>query len=378
MMRNKKGATEDRTENPEPAVPAPLLEEVRRELGVAPGEEVRTKQLRDLVALVRDLERTGYVTVNRVPSAAVPVVSPASPLANVEQYLTEFEKLEKIGQRLYNPNGWDSFANSKLGGELGSALGTGISDWNKSRIRNGELDKETKLEQLKLQRVQIERGVAIVANGGNPNAPPPTPPQIQNGGTQRLSPESEALIRQHDERMARIERMLLERATPDHSPPATPIHQPPAAPAASLSPPERSSEPQPGTALISIKCAICQEIVQVRAANSQDVGDGFGTIHFATKHPVDHERLTKRGLEIVDAMQTVDADGKARMSGPTARRELMKLQKEIFELVPDPVKSEPSQSSLPPPPADPGGGGRTIIKEARPRARKVPSPKRTA
>lgn len=320
MTKKEAASKPEREGNPEPA-PLPL-EEIRRELGISSAEPINPKAVRDTTAMILALERAGFVTVNRPGNVVAPVVAPLSPIPQIEQYLTDFEKLEKIGQRLHNPSGFDSFMDSKFGGEVGSAVGTIMSDWSKAKIHSDSLDKEIRLEQMKLQRVQIEKGIATTASPANPAAPP--------APHSHLSPESEALIRVYDERVARLERQLAERA------PAAPV-QPPTltASAAALRPPARSNNPDPGAPLIRIRCAICSSVVKVRATNMIEAGDAFALIHPHAQHA----EIRERAFAILDAMQTVDQDGRFHMTGPAGRRELVNLQKQIFEVVPEEEKA---------------------------------------
>jgi len=345
-------------QNPEPSLP---VEEIRRGLDAIDSQPLTSRPARELIMLARDLERAGIVTINRGPAINVqPTIT--TPIDGIDRYLAEMDKIEQLGKRVYKPNGFDSFADSKLGGELGSAMGSIAAEFAKSKIHSGDLDREMKLEAIKLERAKVERGFVPVAP---PGSQPPqqqqhvhTQPQQPAPVLQKLSPETEALLRQHDERNARIEEMLRRLPNPEPSTPAK--SEPPAA----------SSAPILGTALISIRCGVCKMIVQVRAGDSAELADRFGVIHSKAQHPEENKRWNARANEILDAMQSADEQGRARMTGPVARRELAKIAEEAFAIIPDQAPATPSAGAGP----DPS----PARKEAPKNGRKVRSSKGSA
>lgn len=332
----------ERKENPEtaPAPPAEVVRLTADELrgSPAPAPEPQPRVVKDLVTLVKALESQGIVKVIR-PEIVQPVVQPSA-VDVIEQRFSELGKFEELADRYAKRNPWDSFMDSKLGGEIGGAVGDIAASYAKSRIHGSELDKEIKLEQLRLERSKVERGVATApAPSGSSDPARPTPAVSNFGGaTAKLDPGAEALIRENVERMKRVEE-LLSRSTgaatpgtlqsPNAAPAATAERQPPhqgtAAPPAGVTP---ASTP---TFTIYLKCGVCSETVKVEAGSPAQAGEVFSMVHGDPRHPRENKSLRGQMFDLMDGMQ------KGRMDKVAGLRQLAVLQEQAFAFVEAPA-----------------------------------------
>lgn len=185
------------------------------EITLTSTQRVQTKEITQLMAILRDAEAQGLVRFNKpaaAPSTTPSAVASGSPL---EAAWTRREREDEIFERMVakmkpqeNPilTFAKDFSNSRIGEQVGNVIGSVIAERLKGGQQIAVIDKQIQLEQAKQKTIAMAQGLQVSSSTGAPaGAQGDVSPQSNPSREMRLNPESEKLIIAHDNRMIKVD-----------------------------------------------------------------------------------------------------------------------------------------------------------------------------